>query len=176
MRLACLKNIFPVLVLAVSLMFKICPAQEPVSFKEEINSDGINVRQDATVNSDIICVLKKGMEVEVVSEFFEWYKIRLPRVAPAFIKKPLTECNSYFHPTLSAGNAFTTKTETHCQNAKVLKMKVNIRLEPSESSAIIGTIDKDGVVNIVKEVQGWYQIEPTFNSFGWVNKKFIRRR
>lgn len=126
----------------------------PASFQGTINAADINVRCDSTVSSKIICKMNKGDTVEVVRELYDWYKIRLPKTAPSFIKKNLVAV---------MGD----------EAAKVLKDNVNIRMQPNESSWILGKVDKNEVVNIVGERNAWYKIEPVNNSFGWINKSFV---
>lgn len=131
-------------------------------FTGEISADSINLRVDATVSSAVICVLNKGQLVEVVSEVYEWYKVRLPKEAPSYVKKRLLECIDI--NTVNPGA---------CSTAKVIKDRVNIRLAPSESSWILGKADKLTVVNILEDAGGWCKIVPIHQSYGWVNKKFV---
>jgi uncharacterized protein YgiM (DUF1202 family) len=131
------------------------------AFTGQVNADDINVRVDATVSSAAACTLSKRQLVEVVAEIYDWYKIRLPKAAPSYIKKDLVEC---------INNA-----PEKCSNAKVIGNRVNIRLGPSESSWILGKVDKSTVVNIMQEESGWYKIEPVHQSYGWVNKRFINK-
>jgi len=133
---------------------KVNPIHKPVLFQGRINAHNINVRSDSTVNSKIICAVNKGEPVEVVRESYEWYKIILPKAAPSFIKKDLVALIDE-------------------KTAKVLKDNVNIRLQPNESSAILGKAGKNEVINIAEDNGEWYKIEPLNNSFGWVNKKFV---
>lgn len=136
------------------------------AFSGQINADKINIRVDATVGSAVICSLAKGKEVEVVGEAYDWYKIRLPKEAPSYVKKELVECiNS--DPATNPGR---------CLSAKVIKDRINIRLGPSESSWILGKTDKLTVVNILGWDGDWYKILPIYQSYGWVNKKFIDRQ
>lgn len=125
-----------------------------VSFLGRINSDNINIRCDSTINSQAITSINREEIVEVVSELYDWYKIRLPREASLFIKKD-----------------FVSKVDE--KTGLVIKTNVNIRLEPSESSAIVGRADKDEVINILQENGAWYKICPVNNSFGWIYKKFV---
>ena len=132
-------------------------------FTGAINANSINVRLDATVGAQVACTLAKGELVEVVLEAYDWYKIRLPKAAPAYIKKNLVECINV----ISADNP------AKCLNAKVIADRVNIRFGPTESSWILGKVDKLTVVNILAEEGSWYKIEPVYQSYGWVNKKFV---
>lgn len=135
-------------------------------FGGRINEDGINLRVDATVGSAIICTLSKGQSVEVVSEVYDWYKIRLPKQAPSYVRKDLVECI----------NTNTVSNFPKCISAKVIKDRINIRLGPNESSWILGKVDKLTVINILSEQGSWLKIQPVYQSFGWVNKKFIDKQ
>lgn len=148
-------------------------AQESFPFKGQVNDDFVNIRSDSTTGAPVICVVKKGSRMDVVSEIYDWYKVRLPAQAPAFIKKPLVECIDSTKVSEPFGLDSDTKAFNRCQTAKVTKERVNIRLAPSESSAILGKADQNEIVRIVSETQDWYKIEPIQNSFGWVHKKFI---
>jgi uncharacterized protein YgiM (DUF1202 family) len=128
----------------------------------EVNANNINVRCDSTPNSEVIYTLNKGVRVEVVREFFEWYKIRLLKTAPSYIKKRFVAC-------------LDETAQPVCRNARVINDRVNVRLKPSESSAILGKADKTDPVVILEQEKGWYKIEPIAKSFGWINKKFVNK-
>jgi len=132
------------------------------AFKGQINADNINLRTDSTTSASVICVLTKGAVVEVVGEAYNWYKVRLPKNAPAYIKKNLVECNN-------------TDPQKKCPSAKIIAERVNIRLGPSEATWVLGKADKSTVVNIISDHGEWYRIEPVYDSYGWVNKKFVEK-
>lgn len=147
---------FEVLVLLIMLNC-ISYAQESKVFPfwGMVNTNSVNIRSDATVTSSVICNINQGEQVEVILELYDWYKIRLPKTAPSFIKKNLV-------------------TPIDNKIGKVLKDKVNIRLSPSETAAIIGRANKDETVNVLEDTGEWYRIEPLNNTFGWIHKKFIK--
>lgn len=149
-------------------VFGSATAQNSIPFQGEVNSDNINIRTDATVGSKPICTVKKGIRLEAISELYDWYKVRLPTTAPSYVRKDLFECINY-------GNIPPTQTSVkpQCLNAKAIKNSINVRLEPSESSNILGKISKNEVVNITGLKDGWYRIEPLANSYGWIHKKFL---
>ncbi len=124
------------------------------SFLGRINSDNINIRSDSTINSQVISSINREEIVEVVNELYNWYKIRLPIKAPSFIRKDFVS-------------------NVDERTALVLKTGVNIRLGPNESSAILGRVDKNEIINILQESGAWYKISPVNNSFGWIYKKFV---
>jgi len=156
MRLTLLGKIPYITLFCIFLFFRNCPAEETFPFAGEVNADDINIRSDATVNSQAVCIVGKGTRIDVISGSYDWYKIRLPRIAPSYIKKGMVEC-----------------IEDTCLSAKVIKSRVNIRLYPNETSPILGQTDKNEIVNIRQEKGDWYKIEPILNSFAWINKKFV---
>ena len=131
-------------------------AQESQVFQGKINADNVNIRFDATVSSSVISRVNKGDRVEVMLELYEWYKIKLPKTVPSFIKKNLVSL-------------------IDDKTAQVLKDRVNIRLRPDEASPILGRVDKNEVINILEDKGLWYRIEPVNNSFGWIHKKFVEK-
>ncbi len=138
------------------LLTNSCIAQETFPFLGEVNTDAINIRSDSRVSAEVISQANKGDKLEVVLELYGWYKVRLPKIAPSFIKKSLAA---------SADQKI----------AKVTGNRVNVRLSPNESSPILGKIDKDQTINILEDKGDWYKIEPINDSFGWINKRFITK-
>ncbi|MDD5166417.1 MAG: SH3 domain-containing protein [Candidatus Omnitrophica bacterium] len=145
-------------------------AQEKPPFIGKINSDNINIRADSTVSSEAICNVDKGQNLEVVSESYEWYKVKLPKNAPSFIKKSLVSVIEN-----KADNTLEANSAAQIRTAVVARDKVNIRLHPSESSPILGQANKNEVINILQDREAWFKIEPIDNSFGWINKKFVTK-
>ena len=160
-----LPQLFSLLIILVPVL-----AATAEQFPGQINSDNINLRQDSTVSSQTLSLLRKGEKVEVVSESYGWYKIRLPKSAPSYVKKDFFECINY--KIIDTGSPVPSQIK-ECTSAKAINDNVNVRLKPSESSAVLGKINKNEVVRVLEEKAGWLRIEPIQNSFGWVNKKFI---
>ncbi len=129
------------------------PTQATV-FQARATENGINIRTDSTTSSQIISVLKKGDYVDVVGEFYDWYRIRLPITAPAFIRKDMVEIIDQ-------------------RSARVTKNNVNIRLHATTKAAVIGKAAKYETVFIAEDRGEWYKIYPTLNTYGWVNKNLM---
>ena len=161
---------FIIPVLYTSIAF----AQDFQKLNGEMTSDNINIRADSTVGSDVICVLKKHDKIEVAAELYDWYKIRLPKSAPSFVKKTFFKCMPS-QPSHSLGAAIPAKNETACASAIALKDKINVRLKPSENSQILSKVKSDEIVNVLSDSGGWLKIEPIRDSFGFVNKKFVNK-
>ncbi len=152
-------------IFVIGLSLTLAVAQQDLPFLGEVNANNINVRSDATVSSKVISTLNKGEKIDVVSGSSDWYKIRLPKRVSLYFKSSLAECIKY-----QDGVEFDKNT---CLQAKVTSSRVNIRISPDESGAIVGVADNNEIVNVKGESKGWYKIEPTQNSFAWVHKKFI---
>lgn len=133
-----------------------CFAAEQCLFQGQVNADSVNIRADSTSGAEIICKIDKKETLEVVSELYDWYKIRLPRYAPSFIKKDFVKFGEG-------------------KSAKILKENVNIRLRSNLSSPILGRVNKDESVKVLQDAGEWYKIEPVHNSFGWVHKNFVHK-
>lgn len=131
-------------------------AEDSSLFLGRVNAEGINVRVDSTINSEILCTVNQGDTVEVVRQFYEWYKIKLPQLAPSFIHKSML-------------SAIDNKT------ARVIKDNVNIRLGPNNTSVILGKAENAELIEIVEDKGDWYRIKPVNNSFAWIHSKFIDR-
>ncbi len=160
------------LLLLISFLPVICFAQEVYPCNGKVNSQGIRIRSDATVTSVVITTLSKGEKVEIVKDFFDWYKIRLPKNSPSYLKKSFVSCIASVPVDAQADLSLPVDP---CQNGLVLKDKVNVRLSPGEASVILGKVNKNDRVVILGQESGWYKIEPIHNSFGWVHKKFINK-
>lgn len=142
--------------LCASFSFLFAQTSETFPFMGRVKAKDINVRIDSTVSAQVICQVRENDRLEVVSGLYDWYKVRLPRYAPAYVHKGMLEL-------------------VDAQTAKVAKDRVNIRLLPSESSPIIGKADQGEAVNILEFRRDWYKIQPVRQSFGWINRKFVEK-
>ena len=123
-------------------------------FEGEVKTSNVNIRIDATTGSEAICTVNRGEPLSVLSENYGWYKVRLPKDAPSYIKKTLVA-------------------PLDDKTVKVLKENVNIRLRPTEQSPILGRVQSGEVLSVRGQAKEWFEIEPVHNSYGWINKKFV---
>lgn len=157
------------IILTLAIFIAPCPgfAQKPPLFTVQVNSDNINVRADCTVSSEIICKADKGDRFEAVDQKYNWYRIRLPKETRVYIKQELLELSATCDPAAGADGKVRLP-------AKVAATNVNIRLNPSLESRIIGHADYGQAVEIIEKKEGWYAITPTDNCYGWIHGKFIQ--
>ncbi|MCM8779706.1 MAG: SH3 domain-containing protein [Candidatus Omnitrophica bacterium] len=117
--------------------------------------DDANVRTDSTINSEIIIKLNKGDVVVTTKDFYDWYKIVLPKYAACYVSARYISAASEKSGTANSDN-------------------VNIRLRPDTKSPILGKLKQGEPVNIINFSNDWYAIEPTENTYGWIHKSVVR--
>lgn len=140
----------------ISFCFLALAHSSEFPFLGRVNSDGINLRAAPNVRAESIAKLKRETKLKVLSERFDWYKVNLPKTAVCFISRKYV------------------KFSTLMNEGIVTADKVNLRAKPSQNAAIIGQINKDQIVRIIKAEPDWYAISaPQDEAFGWVHKKFI---
>ncbi|MFH1360551.1 MAG: SH3 domain-containing protein [Candidatus Omnitrophota bacterium] len=128
--------------------------EEKFPFLGQMTTDRVNVRAGQSVNYERLCQLNKNDEVVVVGKSFSWYKIKLPSQADAFISAQYVE-------------------RVRENIGKITTSLVNIRAGKGEPHTVLGQMKEGALVNILAKIDDWYKIEPTDESFGWVNEKFV---
>lgn len=143
------------LLLVTSFCFFASAYSSEFPFLGRVNSDGINLRAGPNVRAESIAKLKRETKLKVLSERFDWYKVNLPKTSVCFINRKYV------------------KSSTLMNEGIVTADKVNLRALASQNAAIIGQINKEQIVRIVKAEPDWYGIYAPQEAFGWVHKKFI---
>ena len=136
--------------------FTLSQAKEVFPLQLEVMDDSVNVRADSTVNSEVICKLNQGDLILAFSEFYDWYRVALPKQAAVFVKD-----------NLAAG--------LDSKTVKIIKDSVNIRLHPAQSAPIVGMAQKGQALTLLSHDSGWYKVEPTESCFGWLHKRFVKK-
>ncbi len=119
-----------------------------------ITHDGINLRSDSRITSQIICKLNKGERVNIIGKRYEWYKVVLPKKCSCYVYK------DYLKRKGRKGICTATN--------------VNIRIRPSLDSEIVGRLSKGEEVEILGINKDFYKITPTLKCYGYVHKKFVK--
>lgn len=152
------KNIIYALIIGLSVYGRCFAQQDRQAWTGITLEDGVNIRSDSTVSAESILKVDKNKRLSIVSESYDWYKVRIPVSATAFVKKELILPDAEKKELGSAS-----------------KDNVNIRLRPDTSAPILGKLKLNDPVVILTEERGWYKIEPTRNCYGWINKKFVKK-
>ena len=131
------------------------------------NSDSLNIRLKATTSSDIIGTVAKGAEIEIIgNEENGFYPIIINKKKGWVSSKWIS-----FEKTASANGEGDSKTRIAYVSTN--SDSLNIRLESTISSDIIGTVAKGAEIEIIgNEENGFYPIIINKKK-GWVSSKWI---
>jgi len=145
---------------------KIETKSEPVLAPEPgvAKQNNVNVRGQASINSEVIAHLKKGDAITVLEEVTlkkpkqdepsRWYKITLPSSIGVWVN----------------GNFVDTANNT------VKGTRLNMRGGPGENYSVLGRLEKGATVKPLDTKNGWIKIEPPTNSFAFVAAHLVDRQ
>ena len=123
-------------------------------------TDAVNVRKTSSTEADIVGILKKGTEIEILDELNNgWTKISHPN-GPAFVKSDFVKVNE-------SGSVTTSETEDDKKEEAVVITKkgkvtdtVNVRKNASTSANILGILNKGSEIKVIEQMSnGWTKIE-----------------
>lgn len=126
------------------------------SFAGIITGVRVNVRAGDDTSFEVICQLNEGDEVKVLGQTKMWYKVELPKKALVYIRKSNVERKN--------------------KTAVVKEDRSNIRVAATQSSTIVGRLNKGASVKIIKEYLDWYEIEAPQGTFGWIRSNYARKK
>ncbi len=122
----------------------------------EISAGSANVRTDSTVGAESICMVSRKQKVEIVGQAYDWYKIKLPSNAPAYVNQQYVEVDAEEN-----------------DRGEISGDNVNIRLKPDIGSSILGQVQSGTDVSILGKSGNWYRIKPPETTTGWVHKSMV---
>jgi len=135
------------------------------SFAEEANSlpkagfiknNGTNIRAGDNVNFESLYKLEKNDPVKIVDKRYSWFKVKLPTRAHIYIKSDYIDLTPEDN-TIGTVNA----------------IRVNLRAGPGTKYSILTQISNPETVQIVSEKNGWYEIKPFKETYGWIHSSQI---
>ena len=135
---------------------------EPVLSPEPaVAKQNVNVRGQASINSEVIASLKKGEHLTVLEDVTlkkpkqdepaRWYRISLPTNTTVWINTAFIE------------------------EGKVKPRRLNLRGGPGENYSILGRLDRGTPVKTIETKAEWTRIEPPTNAFGFVAAHLVER-
>ncbi|HAT4220981.1 TPA: SH3 domain-containing protein [Clostridium perfringens] len=130
----------------------------------KVNS-ALNMRSGPGSNYGVIGTLRNNDEVEIIKEVDGWYEIKFNGksgyVSSQYIKVVDNESNEE-KPSVSLNK----------QGVVKVNSALNMRSGPGSNYGVIGTLHNNDKVEIIKEVDGWYEIK--FNGkVGYASKSYI---
>jgi len=121
----------------------------------EVTSDKVTVRAGGNVNFERIDILPQGINIIVLEELYDWYRIQLPVTAKAYIRVDYLNV-------------------LENQIAQISGNRVNIRAGRGVNFSTLGQLKKGDYVRLVSKMDDWFQIEPVDGLYGWISKDFLK--
>ena len=111
----------------------------PTAVYATINANKLNLRQDANTSSRIINTLSRGDVVQILEQGGEWHKVRYGGTEGYMFAQYLKASSAVFGTV----------------NANVL----NVRSGASTSSAVLGKLSRNDVVEVTERGSAWHKIK-----------------
>ncbi|MDB2060789.1 SH3 domain-containing protein [Clostridium perfringens] len=137
----------------------------------KVNS-ALNMRSGPGSNYGVIGTLRNNDEVEIIKEVDGWYEIKFNGksgyVSSQYIKVVDNESNEEKPVEPEKPSVSVNK-----QGVVKVNSALNMRSGPGSNYGVIGTLRNNDEVEIIKEVDGWYEIK--FNGkIGYVSSQYIK--
>ena len=137
----------------------------------------VNVRKEASVDSDVVMFVTQDDKVEVIEKTGEWYKIKYNKkegyVYSDFVKvdsEKISQSTTTEQEKLQSEDDEVTKTITP---SLVLSKDTVVKIAPSIMSDVIYTTTEETTINVNEQINGWSYI--TVNNInGWVRTEDIK--
>ncbi|WP_290061373.1 SH3 domain-containing protein [Paraclostridium bifermentans] len=149
--------------------------------KRTVTADVLNMRSGASTSYRTIAKIKKGTEVELISESNGWSKIkyegRIGYASSEFLsnengikpsEKPSTNQN-----TDANSNNNTNETKTIGKTKVVTATSLNVRSGPSTSNGVIGSLKQNDKVEVISESNGWSKVKFSGKE-GYVSSAYLK--
>ncbi|WP_246940719.1 SH3 domain-containing protein [Bacillus pinisoli] len=127
-----------------------------------VTATSLNVRDDFSLKGKVIAQVKKGDQLEVVSEQNNWCQVKLPDGKTGWVAGWYVEKKTSTPP--SHSDSSDNKTST----VSIIYDTTNIRSGPSTKDSIIHRAMQGDSFTIVEKVNDWYKITLSDGSTGYV--------
>lgn len=124
-----------------------------------ITGDYVNIRSQATTDSEILGVVEKDSEVNVVYQDGNWSQI--------VYNDQVAWINSYYISFVN-GDASDVPSSEASNIVTVLDTESNVRLAPSTSSDVVGRAPSGATYTYLGTVNGWHKIQYDENTVGYI--------
>ncbi len=151
--------------------------------KRTVIADVLNMRSGASTSYRTIAKIKKGTEVELISESNGWSKIkyegRIGYVSSEFLSSE-NDIKPIEKPIEKPSTNQNTNTNTNANETKAIgKTKVvtatslNVRSGPSTSNRVIGSLKQNDKVEVISESNGWSKVKYSGKE-GYVSSTYLK--
>ena len=129
-------------------------ADEHFPFPAQVTKESVNIRAGANTNFEKVDKLSIGAQVIVLGKSYDWYKVQLFKTAQAYIRADYLKVEENL-------------------TAQLIGDTVNIRAAANSDATSLGIVKKGELVKVIKQTNGWCQIEAPAESAGWIRKDFL---
>ncbi len=148
---------------------------EVKNFKK-VTASVLNIRISASSSAKKIGIVKYGTEVEVLETINDWDRIVVNNltgwVCNLYLKASNKEVvNSEEQDTNSSNTASDDEQIVVLKTAVVNTSTLNVRKDANTQSQKLGSLNKNAVVAIVGEENGWYKIKYN-NQYGYISSEY----
>ncbi len=129
-------------------------ADEHFPFLAQVSKQSVNIRAGANTNFEKLDKLSLGAQILVLGKTYSWYKVQLPKTAQAYIRSDYLKVAEDL-------------------SAQLIGDTVNIRAAANSDATSLGIVKKGELVKVIKQTNGWCQIEPPSQAVGWIREDFL---
>ncbi|HCC07824.1 MAG TPA: hypothetical protein DEP72_06680 [Clostridiales bacterium] len=134
-----------------------------------VTGNNINVRAEANMDCEVIGELNNGNEINILSQYKDWYKINFEGQAAWVFGDYIEVINKNFSSNDQTSYDNQTVTES---NGTISADNVNLRKESNTSSSVITKLAKNTKISIISKSGDWYYIKSN-NYTGWVISTYV---
>ena len=116
-----------------------------------VNRNTVNIRADATVQSQRLSVLQRGVEMEELGRKDEWIRVRMPDGREGWIHSALVQ-----EQLIVAGRG------------------VRIRAAGSTSAPPVTMVSRGDELSKLRQQGNWYEVQLADGKKGWISKNYVR--
>lgn len=137
-----------------------------------VTTDTLNLRREASTDSDIILQLLEGEECELIEEDGDWYKVSYGDYT-GYISKDYAEVESDSSETSETSTDTTTTTTTSSQTGEgTINETASLRIAPLVNSSVLEVIKSGTEVTVITQTGDWSYIY-TDELAGWVRSDVV---
>ncbi len=143
------------LIFGLSIFFCSLLGAQDTPFWATVIADGVNVRADSTISSQVVTQLSKDEKVYIVGGAYEWFRIQLPPSTEVYVYRKYIEVKG--------------------SRAKSLADNLNVRSGPGLSYPVLGQVSRGNVFRFKRFSGDWVCVlAGDSRLYGWVHKRFLR--
>lgn len=143
-----------------------------------VTASYLNVRSDASLNSEIIAALKNNTSVNIIGSIGDWYKIKLDSTYGYVSKNYVKISNSNNKTQVNVQDISSDKTENsksvvNHKKGIVTASHLNVRESASLNAIVVSSLAENANVEVIDSVENWYKIKLGSN-YGYVSSQYIK--